>query len=113
MAHATMFGYWHPQAPVSSSCASVLVSSYVRPGNATMLAVASWEAEKRTCSLKIDYEAIGLHPAHARVYAPDLSEFGQPGPFEIELHPSDGYAPVVAFDAGHGGLLIVERRAPP
>jgi len=111
MTQATMFGYWHPQAPVTSSCPDVLVTSYVRHGNSTMLAVASWDIEKRTCALKIDYAAIGLEPEHARVHAPDLSAFGQPGPFEIELHPSDGYAPVVAFDAGHGAVLIVERRA--
>ena len=111
MRDAVMHGYWQTRAPVASSCEGVLVTSYVRYGNATLVAIASWDAEPRTCTLIINYAALGFSPPRVRIYYPDLTALGQSG-MEVELR-SDGilsYSPQVLFGANDGAILIVERR---
>ena len=111
IADARMIGYWEAGAPVRSTCDTVLVSAYVRRGNATLLALASWDHEPRTCALTIDYTALGFYhqPPRVRVTLPDLAPFGQPGPRELPLRAADRYHPVLSIEAQQGAIVLVER----
>ena len=111
IAHADMIGYWHPHPPITSTCDAVLVSTYMIHGNRSLIALASWEPERRTCALKIDYAALGLSPPHVRAYLPELNSLGQPGPEELELRASDGYQAVLTVAASDGGVIVLEKRA--
>jgi hypothetical protein len=110
MANASMVGYWEDHPVVSTLCERVLVTAYVRAGEATLLAIASWDPEDRTCALKLEWTDLGLEPAHVRAYAPDLASLGQPGPVEIPLDARDAHAPILRLQAQAGGLIIIERR---
>ena len=50
ISEATMIGWWDDEAsqPVRSSHLEVRVTSYVKKGNATLLAIASWAATNLT-----------------------------------------------------------------
>ena len=47
---------------VTTPCGSVLATAYVRPRAAALLAIASWDAEDRTCALQLDWQRLGLEP---------------------------------------------------
>ena len=107
MANASMHGYWEAKPPAVSSCEGVLVTAYVRRGRAVMLAIASWAHEQQSCSITLDWAALGLEAAAVRASLPDLSALGQM-PTTLELKAADGYMPTVGVGAGEGGVLIVE-----
>ena len=109
MADADMIGYWDARAPVTTSCANVLVTSYVRRGNATLLALGSWETSRTSCELRIDYAAIGFPQSPPRVSAhlPELTALGQPGPVDVPLLKQSQYHPILDIEGGQGALLLL------
>jgi len=94
-----MVGYWVPDAPVITSHADVLATSYVAEGK-TLVSIASWAEEEVEVRLEIDWEALGINPSTARITAPDIREF-QP---ERSFTPDD----TIPVEPGRGWLLIIE-----
>ena len=102
---AVMFGWWLEKergvgtVPVTSSNPLVKVTTYVRKGEAALLAVASFAKVNTTVSLKIDWGALGL-PSSSRLKAPVLAPF-QP--------TASSYAPAdqIKVAAGQGVLLLI------
>ena len=99
---ARMYGYWSASCPVRTDRDDVLATVYVRPGRA-LVAVASWAPEPATIGLTIDWQALGLDPANARLRAPALPDF-QP---EATFAPAD----TIPFEPGKGWLLLIEPKA--
>ena len=74
-----------------------------------MLAIASWAHDTRSCTIALDWTALGLSPPAVRAFFPDLSALGQ-SPTELVLREGDKYQPVVTFGPGEGGVLILEAK---
>ncbi|MES1259233.1 MAG: glycoside hydrolase domain-containing protein, partial [Gemmatimonadota bacterium] len=70
---ATMHGWW-AATPVTTDRKDVLATTYTRPGRA-LVAVASWAKDTVAAKLSIDWRALGLDPAHVRIYAPMIPNF--------------------------------------
>jgi hypothetical protein len=88
------------------------VTAYVRHGDATLLAIASWDAQDRTCTFHVRWSELGLAPPRVRAYAPALDALGQLGPVEVPLEANDAHALMLRLRTGGGALLILERRQP-
>ena len=69
-----MIGYWVPSSPVTTGHADVLATCYVRPGR-TMVALASWATEAVTVRLTMDWAALGIDAARARITAAPIERF--------------------------------------
>jgi hypothetical protein len=94
-----MKGWWLPDAPVRTDHAGVLATAYLKPQRA-LVAVASWEKLPVDVALTIDWRALGLDPARARLRAPAIESF-QP---EASFAPTDR----IPVEPGRGWLLVVE-----
>jgi hypothetical protein len=97
-----MIGYWSPDCPVRTGRPDILATAYIKDG-ATLVAVASWAKEPARVPLVIDWKALGLDPAKARMEAPGISEFQK----EKSLPPGDF---TVVVEPGRGRLLVLRER---
>ncbi len=93
-----MIGYWVPANPVKTDRPDVLATVYRKPG-AALVAVASWAESAVPVSLRIDWEALGIDPARARIEAPEIPSF-QPARRFLPGEP-------VLVESGKGWLLVV------
>lgn len=100
---AKMVGYWDPACPVKTDQPNVLATAYVKKGKA-LVAIASWAPAKAKVKLAIDWQALGLDPAKARLHAPACERF-QPA---AEFAPGDAI-PVAPFK---GWMLILDENPP-
>jgi hypothetical protein len=99
LAGSRMKGWWTPDAPVRTDRALVLATAYVKPGKA-LVAVASWEKEPVDITLAIDWKALGLDPARARLEAPAIDGFQPAASFDpthrVRVEPGRGWLLVLA-----------------
>jgi len=93
-----MIGYWSPNCPVYTNNADVPATVYRKPG-ATMIALSSWAPRDTTVTLHIDWQKLGIDPAHATIKAPAIANFQPAGKFT----PGDP----IPVEKGKGWLLIV------
>lgn len=101
---AVMHGWWldrergNGTVPVTASDPRVKVTSYVKKGEATLLAVASFATTSLNVTLAIDWTALGLAPKSA-LTAPKLAPFQGAASFS-----STGEIPVAA---GQGWMFLI------
>jgi hypothetical protein len=101
MADARLIGYWVASNPVKADDANVLATSYIKEGSA-LISLASWAPAPTMARLKIDWKALGLDPAKARLRAPEI-----PGvQYAMTFAPGDP----IPFEPGKGWILILEER---
>ena len=95
-----MLGYWEPACPVSTGREDILATVY-RKQDAALVCIASWAKESADCTLKIDWEALGLDPAKAKLYAPEIQN----------LQAEDQFAPdePLPVAPGAGWMLILDE----
>ena len=93
-----MIGYWSPSCPVRTGLDNVPATVYAKKG-AALVAVASWVGQDTAVRLQIDWQKLGIDPAHASIEAPEIANF-QPH----QAFPVDGTIPV---QKGKGWLLII------
>lgn len=117
-----LLGYWSPQCPVRTDRAGVLATVFRRPGR-SLVCLASWEREPVECSLAVDWQALGLDPGRALLFAPDIEglqaeDLFRPGE-RIPVEPGGGWILWVdetprtlapAPDVTAGRLLLWEER---
>ncbi len=99
MQGTSMIGYWSPNCPVKTSDANVLATVYRKTGKA-MVSVASWAPENKPVTLAINWAALGIDPARARITAPAIRGFQEATVFK----PNDP----IPVPAGKGWLLVIE-----
>lgn len=101
LAGTRMRGWWTQDAPVRTDSKGVLATAYVKAGK-TLVALASWEKEALDVTLAIDWKALGLDPARARLTAPAIDAF----------QPAASFAPTdrLRVEPGRGWLLVLEQR---
>ena len=100
IARAEMIGWWVHDAPVKTGRDDVLATSYVRKGQGTLVALASWAPERAEVKLAIDWKALGLNPAKVKLVAPEVPGFQPAAAFK----PGDA----IPVEPGRGWLLRVE-----
>jgi hypothetical protein len=98
LAGTRMEGWWRADAPVRTDRPGVLATTYAKPGKA-LVALASWEKEPVDVALSIDWKALGLDPARARLTAPAIEAF----------QPAASFAPAdrIRVEPGRGWLLVL------
>ena len=101
-----MFGWWNISTPIKvAGTDDVLATAYVRQGNATLLALASWSGKNETVKLDLDFSAIGLDASSAKVIAPGLKSFNRLDHDAVIAQP--GQPVTVQVPAYEGWLLLV------
>lgn len=97
---AEMIGYWRKDCPVRTDHPDVLVTVYRKRGR-SLLALASWAKEDVQVRLRIDWQALGLHPERCRLVAPPV----------LHLQPPAEFSPdqPIPVSAGKGWLLVLEE----
>jgi hypothetical protein len=102
-----MIGYWSPSCPVRTDNGSVPATVYLKKGaaekkGAALVSLASWAAQDTTVRLRIDWNGLGIDPAHAVIEAPEVKDFQPARTFAV-----DGLIPV---QRGKGWLLVIRAR---
>jgi hypothetical protein len=100
IADSEMLGYWDPKCPVSTGRDDVLATVY-RKKSAALVCVASWANQPIDCRLDIDWDALGLDPAQAKLYAPEVRGL------QVEDLFKPGESLPIA--PGKGWLLILDQ----
>ncbi len=94
-----MIGYWVSHNPIKTNNKDVLATAYVKDKK-VMIAIASWAQDDTKFKLNIDWKALGIDPAKAKLIAPEITNF-QPG---SQFSPSDE----IPVSKGKGWLLILK-----
>jgi len=94
-----MIGYWVSHNPIKTNNKNVLATAYVKDKK-VMIAIANWAQNDTKIKLNIDWKALGIDPAKAKLTAPEITNF-QPG---SEFDPNDE----IAVSKGKGWLLILK-----
>jgi hypothetical protein len=100
IADSRMVGYWVESRPVKTDREDVLVTTYRRDGR-SMIALASWAKGPVKATLAIDWKALGLDPATARIQAPAIEGFQEARTF--------GADEAIPVEPGKGWLLLIGR----
>ncbi len=99
MQGSKMIGYWVDNNPVKTNDSKVLATVYKKNGKA-MIAIASWADSDTQIKLKIDWKALGIDPAKAKLTASAIKNFQPAQHFDF-----NGEIPV---QKGKGWLLVLE-----
>ncbi|TFF37148.1 hypothetical protein E2R66_13465 [Mucilaginibacter psychrotolerans] len=99
MQGSKMIGYWVPNSPVKTNNPKVLATVY-KKANKALVAIASWADTDTSIKLTIDWKALGIDPAKAKITAQPIKNFQQ-----ANIFSADGEIPVAT---GKGLLLVVE-----
>jgi hypothetical protein len=94
-----MIGYWVSHNPIKTNNKDVLATAYVKDKK-VMIAIASWAQDDTKFKLNIDWKALGIDPAKAKLTAPEITSF-QPGG---QFGPNDE----IPVSKGKGWLLILK-----
>ena len=96
-----MYGYWSPRCPVKTDRKEVLATVYAGQGR-SLIALASWGAEDTPIGLTLDWPALGIDPAKARLTAPPIRDYQAAATFDP--------ATPIPVPRGKGWLLMLETR---
>jgi len=94
-----MVGYWVDNSPVKTNNDKVLATVYKKQGKA-LVAIASWADTDTKIKLNIDWKALGIDPAKARITAPAIKSFQAGAKFAA--------GDEITVPKGKGWLLVLE-----
>ncbi|WP_199099535.1 glycoside hydrolase domain-containing protein [Dyella sp. ASV21] len=97
---ADMVGWWVHDTPIKTDRDDVLVTSYVRKGKKTLIALASWAPQPVQVKLAIDWKALGLTPGKATLSASAVEGFQPAAQFKV--------GDSIPVQPGKGWLIVVE-----
>lgn len=100
MQKSEMIGYWVKDNPVKTGSEKTLATIYRHPGEQTLISLATWEEGDARVSLSVDWDALGLDPSKATLYAPPIDGFQQ----EKTWRPGDE----IIVPKGKGYLIILK-----
>jgi len=96
-----MIGWWDEACPVKTGRGDVLATVYRKRGRA-LVAVASWADAVVDVVLDVDWQALGIAPARARIGAPKVPRFQD----AARVRPGDS----IRIEPAKGRLLILSQR---
>ena len=92
IADAKMYGYWHPDCPVSVDNDEVKATVYIKDSGDVLICLASWFPYAREFRLSIDRVALGI-TGDFELYAPEIKGM-RPTDRRIPLEGVDMSTPV-------------------
>ena len=95
-----MIGYWVENCPVKTNRSDVIATVYKKK-DSVLISIASWANEDVNVQLNIDWKALGLNSAKAKLVAPEIKSFQQ----AFTLKPIDSFI----VPKGKGYLLILSE----
>ncbi|HWB90646.1 MAG TPA: glycoside hydrolase domain-containing protein [Puia sp.] len=93
-----MIGYWSPACPVKTGVREIPATVY-KKRDAVLVALASWASQDTTVRLAIDWQSIGIDPAHATIEAPEIKNFQPARHFAV--------GDPLPVEKGKGWLLVI------
>jgi len=102
MHDSRMIGYWVDTCPIKTGLKDVLATVYIKKSKA-LVSLASWAKGPVMAKLMIDWRALGLDPARAKLRAPAIQDFQ----FEAEFEADEP----IPFEPGKGWLLIIDEQS--
>lgn len=93
-----MSGYWSSDCPVKTGRNDVLATVYKRKDK-ILISIGSWADTDINIKLKINWQKIGINPAQARIFAPDVENFQQSAEYSVNSK--------ILIPKGKGKLIIV------
>lgn len=99
IAHATMTGYWQPQAPVSTDNPAVKVTTYRHSDGRTLLSIGNYSDTACTVHLKFNKLLLGSPKTKWLLTAPEISRFQPAATWKI----TDG----ITIDPRRGWLIYL------
>jgi hypothetical protein len=93
-----MIGYWSRNCPVKTNNDKVLATVYKKK-DAVLIAVASWAKTNTDVQLTIDWNKLGIDPAHAKIEAREIKNFQPSRIFGINE--------AIPVEKNKGWLLII------
>jgi len=103
---ANMYGWWNHSTPVMTKRDDVLATAYVRPGISTLIAIASWNENDVSITLKIKWQKLGLNSDNCEIIAPPIPSFNRLN--QTIRFPIDEPFLVPAYQ---GWLLIIQPKS--
>jgi len=94
-----MIGYWVSHNPIKTNSKDVLATAYVKDKK-VMIAIASWAQDDTRFKLNIDWKALGIDPAKAKLIAPEITNFQPASQFSLNDE--------IPVSKGKGWLLILK-----
>jgi len=73
IADAKMYGYWHPECPVSTESDDIKATAFVKDNGDVLICLASWFPYGIDINVTIDKEALGITGSY-ELYAPAIRE---------------------------------------
>jgi hypothetical protein len=101
IADAEWIGYWEDSCPVTTDNPDVKATVYRKQGRA-LIALGSWAPADVAVRLSIDWQALGLDPATARLTAPPVENFQDARVFAVDES--------IPVQEGKGWLLLIHPR---
>jgi hypothetical protein len=95
-----MLGWWAPSSPVKTGRTDVLATVYQGQGH-SIVALASWAKDPVEVKLEVNWRALGLDPARARIRAEAIANFQAASSF-LPGQP-------IPVQPGRGWLLILDN----
>ena len=97
---ARMVGYWDTECPVRTSDQDVKATAYVKDGS-TLVSIGNFSDRDKNVRLSIDFKALGLDPAFAKITAPSVKNFQE----ERAFKPGE----IIPVKAKQGWLLLISK----
>ena len=102
---AKMLGYWDPECPVRTSDPEVKATAYVKDGT-TIVSIGNFSEKDKTIRLTIDWKALGMDPAKAKITAPAIPCFQEERSFApLRMAGIDN----LSVKAKEGWMLVIEK----
>ena len=96
---AKMLGYWDPDCPVSTSDPEVKATAYVKDGK-TLVSIGNFSGKDKTIKMTVNWKAIGIDPAKAKITAPEIMNFQDETSFKagqpIPVKSKEGWLIVIS-----------------
>ena len=100
-----MLGYWDPECPVRTSDPEVKATAYVKDGT-TIVSIGNFSEKDKTIRLTIDWKALGMDPAKAKITAPAIPCFQEERSFApLRMTGIDN----LSVKAKEGWMLVIEK----
>ena len=97
---AKMLGYWDPDCPVTTSDLDVKATAYVKDGKA-LVSIGNFSGKDKTIRLTVNWKAIGIDPAKAKITAPEIMNFQEETSFKA--------GQLIPVKSKEGWLIVIEN----
>ena len=103
--NAKMVGYWDPDCPVAISDPEVKATAYVKE-DSVLVSIGNFSDRDKNVTLNIDWKAIEMDPAKAKISAPEIQNFQEERSFD-ELRMTGGVR--IPVESKKGWMILISE----